>query len=134
MGIHSLDNLLGKLPPQESVIREVTKEVIKEIPPKAMLVEVENLKREKQLIWDEREKYRYEYEQLNLYQTQLQEQNNTLNQELGQVKDELSEAESVVQECVEEKKKFSSVNNTELVKAVDTLRDQLNLQKESLQK
>ena len=48
-----------------------------------MLVEVENLKREKQLIWDEREKYRYEYEQLNLYQTQLQAQNNTLNQELG---------------------------------------------------
>ena len=35
---------------------------------------------------------------------------------LGQVKDELSEAESVVQECVEEKKKFSSVNNTELVR------------------
>ena len=59
------------------------KEVIKEIPPKAMLVEVENLKREKQLIWDEREKYRYEYEQVNLYQTQLQEQNNTLIQELG---------------------------------------------------
>ena len=48
-----------------------------------MLVEVENLKREKQLIWDEREKYRYEYEQVNLYQTQLQEQNNTLVQELG---------------------------------------------------
>merc|ERR1711879_196136 len=115
-------------------IKEVIKEVIKEIPPKAMLVEVENLKREKQLIWDEREKYRYEFEQVNLYQTQLQEQNNTLIQELGQVKDELSEAESVVQECVEEKKKFSSVNNTELVKAVDTLRDQLNLQKDSLQK
>ena len=36
---------------------------------------------------------------------------------LGQVKDELSEAESVVQECVEEKKKFSSVNNTELVRS-----------------
>ena len=43
------------------MIKEVIKEVIKEIPPKAMLVEVENLKREKQLIWDEREKYRYEY-------------------------------------------------------------------------
>ena len=65
------------------MIKEVIKEVIKEIPPKAMLVEVENLKREKQLIWDEREKYRYEYEQVNLYQTQLQEQNNTLIQELG---------------------------------------------------
>ena len=34
----------------------------------------------------------------------------------------------------QEKKKYANNNNNELIKAVDTLRDQLNLQKEALQK
>ena len=101
--------------------------------------------------------FRYENEQMKAYQEQLVTQNNTLTQDLSQVKDELAEAESVVQECVEvtlkllykkfvyilisrnfclfqEKKKYANNNNNELIKAVDTLRDQLNLQKEALQK
>ena len=38
---------------------------------------------------------------MKVYQEQLVTQNNTLTQDLSQVKDELAEAESVVQECVE---------------------------------
>ena len=34
----------------------------------------------------------------------------------------------------QEKKKYANNNNNESIKAVDTLRDQLNLQKEALQK
>ena len=47
--------------------------------------------------------FRYENEQMKVYQEQLVTQNNTLTQDLSQVKDELAEAESVVQECVEVK-------------------------------
>ena len=36
----------------------IIKEVVKEVAPKAMLVELENLKLEKQHIWDEKEQYR----------------------------------------------------------------------------
>ena len=81
----------------------IIKEVVKEVAPKAMLDELENLKLEKQHIWDEKEQYRYENEQMKVYQEQLVTQNNTLTQDLSQVKDELAEAESVVQECVEVK-------------------------------
>ena len=40
--------------PPETVIKEVVKEVI----PQSMKVEIENLKREKEHIWNEKEQYR----------------------------------------------------------------------------
>lgn len=55
---------------------------------------------------------------------------------VAQKQQELAEAEAVVQECLEERNKQKSAmkNDAELSRAIETLRDQLNGQRESVQK
>lgn len=115
--------------------------MMKEVAPKAMIIELESIKRDRETIARERDVIRAEHEHLKANQGQFDAQINGLNVELVHVKSlldqaqqELAEAESVVQECVDEKKKLNSINNNDLMKAVDTLRDQLNNQKEAVSK
>ena len=119
----------------------IVKEIVKEIPPKALLMELENLKHEKSQLLNQNHVLQSEMEQNKNCEMEYQNQVYQLNEELNSVKNqldqaqqELTEAESVVQECVEEKKKLNNVNNNELVTAIDTLRDQLNSQKEAVHK
>ena len=119
----------------------IVKEVVKEIPPKALLIELENLKHEKSQLLNQNQVLQSEMEQNKNCEIEYQNQVYQLNEELNSVKNqldqaqqELNEAESVVQECVEEKKKLNTVNNEELVTAIDTLRNQLNSQKEAVHK
>merc|ERR1712223_1033593 len=116
--------------------------IIKEVPPKALLMELDVLKKENAAIYNEKEHFRAEYEVLKSENINITNQFSALEQELTDVKgqlyqaqQELSEAESVVQECVEEKKKLAGgINSNELIKAIDSLRDQLNSQKEAVHK
>ena len=117
------------------------KEVIREIPSKAHLLELENLKRDKSELLKQNSAFHVELEQSRSEKSGfenrifgLTEELNLVKNQLDQAQQELSEAESVVAECVEEKKKLNNVNNTELVQAIDTLRDQLNSQKEAVLK
>ena len=120
---------------------EKIKEVIKEIPSKAHLLEIENLKRDKSELLKQNSAFHGELEQSQSEKSGLENRIFGLTEELSSVKNqldqaqqELSEAESVVEQCVEEKKRLNNVNNTELVAAIDTLRDQLNSQKEAVHK
>jgi len=117
------------------------KEVIREIPSKAHLLELENLKRDKSELLKQNSAFHVELEQSRSEKSGfenrifgLTEELSLVKNQLDQAQQELSEAESVVAECVEEKKKLNNVNNTELVQAIDTLRDQLNSQKEAVLK
>ena len=117
------------------------KEVIREIPSKAHLLELENLKRDKSELLKQNSALHVELEQSRSEKSGfenrifgLTEELSLVKNQLDQAQQELSEAESVVAECVEEKKKLNNVNNTELVQAIDTLRDQLNSQKEAVLK
>ena len=92
--------------------------IIKEVPSKRMLQELDNLKKENAAIFSEKEYYLSECEHLKSENLSINNQLGVLSQELTDIKgqlyqaqQELSEAESVVQECVEEKKKLTSVNS-----------------------
>ena len=83
-----------------------------------MLQELDNLKKENAAIFSEKEYYLSECEHLKSENLSINNQFGVLTQELTDIKgqlyqaqQELSEAESVVQECVEEKKKLTSVNS-----------------------
>ena len=83
-----------------------------------MLQELDNLKKENAAIFSEKEYYLSECEHLKSENLSINNQLGVLSQELTDIKgqlyqaqQELSEAESVVQECVEEKKKLTSVNS-----------------------
>ena len=83
-----------------------------------MLKELDNLKKENAAIFSEKEYYLSECEHLKSENLSINNQFGVLTQELTDIKgqlyqaqQELSEAESVVQECVEEKKKLTSVNS-----------------------
>ena len=93
--------------------------IIKEVPPKALLMELDVLKKENAAIYNEKEHFRAEYEVLKSENINITNQFSALEQELTDVKgqlyqaqQELSEAESVVQECVEEKKKLAGGINS----------------------
>ena len=126
---------------QSQVSETQIKEVIREIPSKAHLLELENLKRDKSELLKQNSAFHVELEQSRSEKSGfenrifgLTEELSLVKNQLDQAQQELSEAESVVAECVEEKKKLNNVNNTELVQAIDTLRDQLNSQKEAVLK
>ena len=85
-----------------------------------MLTDLYQQQSEQQVSSDEVKKMKSEYEELKV--------------QYDQTLQELSDAESIVQECLEEKKNQKQVDNTELIRAVDTLRDQLNSQKDAVQK
>lgn len=113
------------------------KQIIKEVAPKKLLAELDSLKHENFNLYNEKEALQSQMSQLSASNSQLENQVATmddLKNQLYQAQQELAEAESMVQECVEEKKKLNNVNTNELVKAIDLLRDQLNSQKEAVHK
>ena len=83
-----------------------------------MLVELDNLRKDRESILREKEIIQSECDHWKSEHWKVESQMSGLTQELTDVKgqlyqaqQELSEAESVVQECVEEKKKLTSVNS-----------------------
>ncbi|CAB4059114.1 unnamed protein product [Lepeophtheirus salmonis] len=109
-----------------------TKTVFKQETPSHIIQELEQLKEEREKLLNDS----YNYQLLVQEKSTLEADKDKLQSLYDQSQQELLEAENIVQECLEEKKqaKAASSNNGEMLKALQTLEDQLNSQKQAVLK